>query len=367
MKTSLGIIFFGISIFFPFMLSAQTQVPANSDSPIYYKSEFVGIGVKNPSRYFEVYSQPYGLFAPTFTMSSSDTNLMGVSTSLNLKNESLVNNNWSRLHFINGENETGASICVQFKDHDSENMTADLVFARKYQGGYFESFRVKGNGNFGIGTSNPQSKLDVNGSAQIRGTLFVDKPNHISSDWNEMWQSGFFDGEAKDNSPNGLGGWFWGINMGHTHNRSGYSYGGQVLIRNTSSGELYFRNRNVKGEGDWYKVLTNKGDQIINGSLETSEIKITSSPGADFVFEEDYNLRSLEEVSNFISINKHLPEIPSAEEMEKDGVDLAKLNIQLLQKIEELTLYTLEQEQKLKSQEQEIADIKSLLEQLVNQ
>ena len=65
-----------------------------------------------------------------------------------------------------------------------------------------------------------------------------------------------------------------------------------------------------------------------------------------------------------------MPEIPSAEEMEKEGVDLAKLNIQLLQKIEELTLYTLQQERKIQDQQEQLeamSNLKSEVKQLKEQ
>jgi hypothetical protein len=65
-----------------------------------------------------------------------------------------------------------------------------------------------------------------------------------------------------------------------------------------------------------------------------------------FVFKNNYNLPSLHAVDNYIKENKHLPEIASADEMKKDGINLSEMNIKLLQKIEELTLYTIEQEKK---------------------
>ncbi len=63
---------------------------------------------------------------------------------------------------------------------------------------------------------------------------------------------------------------------------------------------------------------------------------------ADYVFEENYKLKPLTEVEKFIKKNKHLPNVPSANEMIKEGNDLAKTDALLLQKIEELTLYVIE-------------------------
>jgi hypothetical protein len=82
----------------------------------------------------------------------------------------------------------------------------------------------------------------------------------------------------------------------------------------------------------------------VNGSILTKEIKVsaTEADWADFVFEEDYRLRPISEVEDFIRINKHLPDIPSAKEIETSGVNLAEMNKLLLQKVEELTLYVIE-------------------------
>lgn len=80
----------------------------------------------------------------------------------------------------------------------------------------------------------------------------------------------------------------------------------------------------------------------VAGNIASREVKVTVDAGADFVFENDYNLPSLESVSKFIKENKHLPEIASADEMKKEGINLSEMNIKLLQKIEEMTLYIIE-------------------------
>ena len=95
----------------------------------------------------------------------------------------------------------------------------------------------------------------------------------------------------------------------------------------------------------------------VNGTIRANEILVNSG-SADFVFAEDYNLRSLSEVQQFIQEHKHLPEIQSAEQMEKNGVSVNELQIQLLQKIEELTLYLIQQEQTIQNLQQQIEQLK---------
>ena len=91
----------------------------------------------------------------------------------------------------------------------------------------------------------------------------------------------------------------------------------------------------------------------VKGKIWTREVKVTSTAGgADFVFENTYKLPTLEEVEQFITENKHLPEIASAKEMEENGIHLAEMNIKLLQKIEELTLYTIQQQKELEVQQE---------------
>ena len=95
----------------------------------------------------------------------------------------------------------------------------------------------------------------------------------------------------------------------------------------------------------------------VNGTIRANEI-IVNSGSADFVFADDYNLRSLSEVQQFIQEHKHLPEIQSAEQMEKNGVSVNELQIQLLQKIEELTLYLIQQEQTIQNLQQQVEQLK---------
>jgi hypothetical protein len=89
----------------------------------------------------------------------------------------------------------------------------------------------------------------------------------------------------------------------------------------------------------------------VDGKIRAKEVQIIAPGTADFVFEEDYPLKPLSEVEQFVKENKHLPEIPSAKKMEKDGVNLAEMNKLLLQKVEELTLYLIKLEKHQRQQQ----------------
>ena len=86
----------------------------------------------------------------------------------------------------------------------------------------------------------------------------------------------------------------------------------------------------------------------MNGTLAANNITYTANGNtADCVFEDNYHLKDLTEVEAFIKANKHLPEIPSATKVEEAGVNLAEMNKLLLQKVEELTLYLIEQQKEI--------------------
>ena len=99
----------------------------------------------------------------------------------------------------------------------------------------------------------------------------------------------------------------------------------------------------------------------IGGGILTEKVRVATNGTtfwADFVFDKDYKLRSLSEVENYIKVNKHLPEIPSTAEVTKDGIDLAQTQALLLQKVEELTLYVIEQDKKIKKLESKVQNLR---------
>lgn len=88
----------------------------------------------------------------------------------------------------------------------------------------------------------------------------------------------------------------------------------------------------------------------VEGKIHTKEVKVDLNGWADYVFTKEYHLPTLEEVENHIKTKGHLINIPSAEEVEANGIELGEMNRLLLEKIEELTLYILDQETKYKDQ-----------------
>lgn len=107
------------------------------------------------------------------------------------------------------------------------------------------------------------------------------------------------------------------------------------------------------------------------GVIRCSEVLVQGIDQiADFVFHPDYSLPSLQQVDKFISSNGHLPGIPSEAEVKEKGLGLVEMQIKLLQKVEELTLYVIEQEKRALEQEKRVLEqerrIKELEAELMN-
>ena len=83
----------------------------------------------------------------------------------------------------------------------------------------------------------------------------------------------------------------------------------------------------------------------VDGNILAKEIKIKTDINVpDYVFESDYDLKSLAEIESYIKANKHLPEVPSAKQIQADGMDVAAMNLLLLKKVEEMTLHLIEKD-----------------------
>ncbi len=92
----------------------------------------------------------------------------------------------------------------------------------------------------------------------------------------------------------------------------------------------------------------------VNGTIRSKEVKVEAGPWPDYVFKPTYNLPALSELKKFIEKNYHLPDMPSEAEVVKDGISLGEMNMQLLKKVEELTLYLIEQQKINKSLQNQI-------------
>jgi hypothetical protein len=120
-------------------------------------------------------------------------------------------------------------------------------------------------------------------------------------------------------------------------------------IRITKDGNVAIGATDPKG----YKLAV-KGNVI----AEEVVVKLHGS-WPDYVFEDGYMLKSIEEVENFINVHGHLPEVPSAQHVAADGISLGEMNALMMKKIEELTLYVIGQQKEINELKDKLADIEN--------
>ena len=143
------------------------------------------------------------------------------------------------------------------------------------------------------------------------------------------------------------------IGVGTVNPSSEFDVNGTISSHNLlTSGSIGIGTVNTEG----YKLA-------VNGIIRAKEIKVESD-WADFVFKKDYKLPTLKEVETHINENGTLPGIPSEAEVKANGVNLAETNVLLLQKIEELTLYTIQQQKILDNQQKQIEELNVKIEKL---
>ena len=190
-------------------------------------------------------------------------------------------------------------------------------------------------GNVGIGSNTPNAKLEIanNGSAT---NLFIRSTN--TSPW------GYASIFETTKMPNGVYGDTKAIAI---HQKDATTVSENIVL---------WGNGNASFQGSVCIGTTNPGSMklAVNGTIGARVVRVTqTTPFPDFVFESDYNLMPLNELEQYVKTNKHLPEIPRAVEVVADnGIDLGEMNTKLLQKVEELTLYIIEQNKRIEKLEQ---------------
>ena len=185
-------------------------------------------------------------------------------------------------------------------------------------------------GNVGIGSSAaPSDKLQVNG-----GNILIKGIGNFSANGNEAI-----------------------LKLGDSQNYIKSIFGGGLRIGtycwNPQTAEAIC----ISQCGNVGIGIVNVGNSklAVEGRIAAREIKVTTGNFPDYVFEENYKLLSLSDLEQYIEIHKHLPEIPSAKEVsENEGIELGDMQVKVLQKVEEQTLYIL-------SLQHQIDELKSLL------
>lgn len=134
-------------------------------------------------------------------------------------------------------------------------------------------------------------------------------------------------------------------------NRAGFFVGSTEIISATAAEKAFIINRRDIGVAG---VGTNVFQVLGSGKVYATEINVQLTPFPDYVFLPDYDLMPLSEVKDYISENGHLPNVPTAETVAEKGLDLGEMNRVLVEKVEELTLYLLQQEERIQALEAQV-------------
>jgi hypothetical protein len=209
------------------------------------------------------------------------------------------------------------------------------------------------NDKVGIGSTTPAEKLDVNGNVRATGFILptgaaAGKVLTSDASGNATWQTG-------GSSSSG-----WGYNGSTVSGLKSFgtvdNYDLPVITNNTERMRVLATGGVIIGG----TVLPATDALLaVNGTAYAKKIQVTLTGWADYVFHANYRLRPLSEVEQYINQYHHLPEVPSAEEVEKKGLDLGDNQATLLKKIEELTLYVIEQQKEITALKKEVEQVKS--------
>ncbi|QLC65929.1 hypothetical protein LPB248_06420 [Flavobacterium sp. LPB0248] len=210
------------------------------------------------------------------------------------------------------------------------------------------------NGNVGVGTLNPSKNLDIYGGNASTILKISNSAPALYSTEIHLGGDTDFNKSAIISAPNAAG-WY----------RQDLYFclanGNDLLSTGLSEAAMVIKSYTPTGFG-YVGIGTTTPDErlTVKGRIHTQEVRVDMAGPLvpDYVFAEDYKLKSLKEVEDYIKENKHLPEIPSSQEIEKNGLKLAEMNMNLLKKVEELTLYIIEQQKRINEQTSEIKDLR---------
>ncbi|MCB0630648.1 MAG: hypothetical protein R2824_06315 [Saprospiraceae bacterium] len=229
------------------------------------------------------------------------------------------------------------------------SLSATMGFGQLYAPG---AVQASGNANVGVNVSTPSNELQVLGTVRAKSFLLTNIQASAAATLNRL------DGAAMS-----MGG---GATQGTMIFDENYDF--QIRKAPRAQVEVGILNAGtavITVDGPTGNVGINTENPgsfqlAVEGTIGCREAQVLiTNPFPDFVFESDYDLKSLPEVEQYIKENKHLPEIPSAAEVEEEGgFKLGEMNLKLLQKVEELTLYLIDQNKRIDQLSSELEKVK---------
>lgn len=191
----------------------------------------------------------------------------------------------------------------------------------------FSSTITSQDGNVGIGTNDPIYKLDVNGTTNFRGSLILNDNALYLTTGGDYLSGGAGSGNTNLYTRGQL-----------VLASNGNNIGQSLLLQNNGLTAMAV----IPGGNIGIGTTTPSQKLSVNGNIAAKKMIISQANWPDYVFDPTYRLKPLSELSAFIQQNKHLPEMPSAAEVEAKGISVGDNQALLLKKIEELTLYVLD-------------------------